>query len=62
MTAQHAPDTPPLWRRGFSLPQTHLGWWAVGLAGPSWVLTVYSLVNQLVGGSDCLRWLAELLR
>jgi hypothetical protein len=32
MTTQHAPHTPPLWRRFLSLPHTRLGWWAVGLA------------------------------
>ena len=34
MTAQRAPHT-PLWRRGFSLPHTRLGWWAVGLSAVS---------------------------
>jgi hypothetical protein len=31
MTAQHAPHTPPLWRRFFSLPRTILGWLSVVL-------------------------------
>ena len=39
MTTQHAPHTAPLWRQILSLPQTRLGWWAVGFAGIYWVLT-----------------------
>ena len=33
MSAQHAPHTPPMWRKFLSLPHTRLGWWAVGLSG-----------------------------
>ena len=51
MSAQHAPHT-PLWRRVISLPHTRLGWLAVGLAAPALVLTVYSLVNQALGGNE----------
>ena len=32
MTAQHAPHTPPMWRQVLSLPQSRLGWLAVGLS------------------------------
>lgn len=66
MTAQHAPHT-PLWRRFLSLPHTRLGWWAVGLASPALAITVYSLVNQLLGGPEeqplllILAWLVSAL-
>ena len=44
MTAQHAPHTPPMWRKFLSLPHTRLGWWAVGLAGPALVLMAFTNV------------------
>jgi hypothetical protein len=55
MTAQQAPHaTPlsptPLWRRVFSLPQTPLGWAAVGLASPVWALWVYGIASTLLQG------------
>ena len=37
MTTQHAPRT-PMWRQVLSLPQTRLGWWAIGLVGIYWAL------------------------
>ena len=52
MGAQHAPHTPPLWaphtppmwRRVASLPQTSLGWFAVGLTAVSvWVVVCVRL-------------------
>lgn len=33
MNAQHAPHTPPMWRRVISLPRTLLGWLSVVLIG-----------------------------
>ena len=45
MTTQHTPHTPPLWRRFLSLPHTHLGWWAVGLAA---TFLAMFLINGLV--------------
>ena len=45
MTTGHAPHTSPLWRRVLSLPQTRLGWWAVGLAA---TFVVMFLINGLV--------------
>jgi hypothetical protein len=48
MTAQHAPHT-PLWRRFLSLPKTRRGWWAIGLAGPSLVLTVFFQLSEVFG-------------
>lgn len=48
MAAQHVPHA-PLWRRVFSLPETRLGWWAVGLAGPSLILTVFFKVSEVLG-------------
>ena len=44
MTAGHAPHT-PLWRKVLSLPHTHLGWWAVGLAA---MFVAMFLINGLV--------------
>jgi hypothetical protein len=44
MSAQHAPHTPPLWRRVLSLPQTRLGWWAIGLAATFVVLLIFGVV------------------
>jgi hypothetical protein len=44
MTAQHAPHTPPLWRKFLSLPHTRLGWWAVGLAAPALVFMAFTNV------------------
>jgi hypothetical protein len=40
MTTQHAPHTPPLWRKFLSLPHTLMGWWAIGLATPAlaWIV------------------------
>ena len=38
MTTQHAPHSPPMWRKFLSLPHTRLGWWAIGLSGTFWVL------------------------
>jgi hypothetical protein len=40
MTAQHAPQTPPLWRRFLSLPRTRQGWWAIGLASSALIAFV----------------------
>jgi hypothetical protein len=48
MTAQHAPHTPPLWRKFLSLPQTGIGWWAVGLASPALVLMAFTNVLALL--------------
>ena len=45
----------PLWRRVLSLPQTLLGWFAVGLAGIFWALTVYFAVYP--AGLVVLVWL-----
>jgi hypothetical protein len=50
MTTQQAPHTPPLWRKFLSLPQTGIGWWAVGLASPIWALWLYGLVANLLSG------------
>ena len=50
MTTQHAPHTPPLWRRFLSLPHSPPGWWAVGLSSPIWALWVYGLVANLLNG------------
>jgi hypothetical protein len=44
MSAQRAPHTPPLWRRVLSLPQTRLGWWAIGLAVTFVVLLIFGVV------------------
>ena len=55
MTTQHAPHTPPMWRRFLSLPHTRLGWLAVGLAGIFWALTVYFAVYP--AGLVVLVWL-----
>ena len=61
MTAQHAPHTPPLWRRFLSLPHTRLGWWAVGLAGTFWALQAiirtsdFEAVMQSLSGE--VQWL-----
>lgn len=46
MATQHAPHT-PLWRRVLSLPQTRLGWWAIGLAAPALVFMVFTNVLAL---------------
>jgi hypothetical protein len=43
MTAQHVPQK-PLRRRVISLPQTRLGWWAVGLSGISLVITAFGFI------------------
>ena len=40
MTAHRAPHT-PLWRKVLSLPQTRLGWWAIGLAATFVVLLIF---------------------
>ena len=67
MTTQHAPHTPPLWRRVISLPHSPPGWWAVGLAGPALVLTgVLWLFNrfgdgEITGAFEALLVLAWLL-
>ena len=55
MTTRHAPHTTPLsptplWKRVLSLPQTPLGWAAVGLASPLLALWVYALVATLLNG------------
>ena len=42
MTTQHAPHTPPMWRRGLSLPHTRLGWLSLGLAAVSMVLLTFA--------------------
>jgi len=55
MSAQHAPQK-PLWRRVISLPQTRLGWWAVGLSGISLVLMPFTadapilIITTIVSG------------
>ena len=41
MAAQHAPHTPPLWRKVLSLPKTRLGWLSVGLAATFVVLLIF---------------------
>lgn len=64
MTAQQAPHT-PLWRQVLSLPQTHLGWWAVGLVGIFWVLNATStsvdrlavLGTEVASGGSAVYWL-----
>ena len=43
MATQYTPHT-PLWRQILSLPQTRLGWGAVGLAGISLVITASGLI------------------
>lgn len=49
MPAHHDPH-PPLWRRVFfSLPQTRLGWWAIGLAAPALLQPVFFRVFDLLG-------------
>jgi hypothetical protein len=42
MNAEHAPHTPPLWRRFLSLPKTRLGWWSVGLTA-AFLLYLFAL-------------------
>ena len=56
MTA-YTPHTPPLWRRVLSLPQTRLGWWAIGLASVSVVI----LIHKLTAGFFEFRALEKLL-
>ena len=41
MTAHHAPHT-TMWKKIFSLPKTHLGWWSVGLAS-AFLLYLFAL-------------------
>ena len=47
MTARQAPR-PTMWRRLFSLPKTHLGWWSVGLVGAQMILMV-AVLGPIVG-------------
>jgi hypothetical protein len=53
MTAQHAPHT-PLWRRFISLPQTGIGWWAVGLAAAASALFAF---GSFVSPEEIQQWL-----
>jgi hypothetical protein len=68
MSAQHAPHTPPLWRRVLSLPRTRLGWWAVGLSAVSVVLFLWLNIFAGAGPSvvgqvgDPHMWVAPWLR
>jgi hypothetical protein len=55
MTTQHAPHTPPLWRKFLSLPQTGIGWAAVGLAGLVWALWLFGIIATLLNG-DAIGW------
>lgn len=48
MTAQHAPHTPPLWRKFLSLPQTGIGWWAIGLTVGSALLLIFGGISGVV--------------
>ena len=50
MTTQHAPYTPPMWRRFLSLPHTRQGWLAVGVASPSLLITAFYIVPGLLSG------------
>jgi hypothetical protein len=58
MTAQHAPHSPPLWRKFLSLPHTRLGWVAVGLASPVWAFwlyvlySIYGIIPSLLSGNE----------
>ena len=59
MTAQQAPHTPPLWRRFLSLPQTGIGWWAVGLLAVS--VPYYLWLIIFLGGRYAVSSLALIL-
>ena len=50
MTTGHAPHSPPMWRQVLSLPQTGIGWWALGLAGPVWALWLFGIIANLLNG------------
>jgi hypothetical protein len=64
MTTQHVPHT-PLWRKVLSLPQTSLGWWAVGLSGIFLALMAVTdttdklsiLGTEVAGGGSVLHYL-----
>ena len=56
MTTQHVPHT-PLWRKVLlSLPQTRLGWWALGLASIALILAAIGPESAL-----SLPWVGEAL-
>ena len=57
MTTQHAPHTPPLWRRVISLPHTRLGWWAIGLTAGSALLLIFGAFLVGLGASP---WVGSL--
>ena len=57
MTAQHAPHTPPLWRKFLSLPHTRLGWLAVGLSGVGGALLL--LLIRSFAGNDVSLWVVR---
>ena len=50
MTTQHAPHSPPMWRRFLSLPHTRLGWAAVVLASPVLALWLFGIIATLLNG------------
>jgi hypothetical protein len=39
-----------MWRQVLSLPQTGIGWWALGLAGPVWALWLFGIIATLLSG------------
>ena|SRR5918994_3334359 len=57
MTTQHAPHTPPLWRKVLSLPHTRLGWWAIGLTAGSALLLIFGRFLVSFGASP---WVGSL--
>ena len=59
MPTGHATHTPPLWRRFLSLPQTPLGWWAVGLLAVS--VPYYLWLVPFLGGRWAVTALAMIL-
>ena len=62
MTTQHAPHTPPLWRRVRSMPHTRLGRWAIGLSVGSGILLIFGLLLFLsVGGFEVSAWVWMIL-
>jgi hypothetical protein len=62
MTTQHAPHSPPLWRRFLSLPHTRLGRWAIGLTVGSGTLLIFGLLLFLsVGGFEVSPWVWMIL-
>ena len=61
MTTQHAPHTPPLWRKFLSLPHTRLGRWAIGLSVGSALLLIFGLFLNVNAGLGVSPWVWMIL-